>query len=72
MFQSRLIPSPADLLPGVIDAVKAAGALIRAEFHRDGGPRGKHDKAPVDAEVEAMLKNRLQSLHLCGWHGEET
>jgi ADP-ribosyl-[dinitrogen reductase] hydrolase len=72
MIQSRIIPSPADLLPGVIDAVKAAGALIRAEFHRDGGPRGKHDKAPVDAEVEAMLKKRLQSLHLCGWHGEET
>ena len=47
MFQSRLIPSPANMLPGVIDAVKAAGALIRAEFHRGGGPRGKHDKGVI-------------------------
>lgn len=63
---------PADLLPGTISTIIAAGALIRAEFHRLGGPRGTYGKAPVDAEVEAMLKSRLQALYPCGWHGEET
>ncbi|MCT2539975.1 inositol monophosphatase family protein [Sedimentimonas flavescens] len=65
-------PSPADLLSGVIAAAENAGALIRAEFHRDGGPRGQGSKAAVDDEVEELLKAQLQRLHPCRWNGEET
>jgi fructose-1,6-bisphosphatase/inositol monophosphatase family enzyme len=65
------LPHPASLLGPAITAVLAAGALIRAEFHRPGGPRGAHGKAPVDAEVEAFLRERLLALHSCDWHGEE-
>lgn len=65
------LPLPATLLAPAMAAVLAAGALIRAEFHRPGGPRGGHGKAPVDAEVEAFLRERLTVLHSCDWHGEE-
>ncbi|MCE6949945.1 ADP-ribosylglycohydrolase family protein [Cereibacter sphaeroides] len=70
MFQTQT--TPATLLPEVMAAVTEAGALIRAEFHRPGGPRGRGGKAPVDAEVEEVLKARLMRLHPCGWRGEET
>jgi len=65
-------PAPADLLPGVIDAAIEAGALLRAEFHRVGGPRGSGSHADVDRELENLLKARLQALHDCRWNGEET
>ncbi|WP_096787630.1 inositol monophosphatase family protein [Rhodobacter sp. CZR27] len=70
MIQSQT--APATLLPEVVGAVTEAGALIRAEFHRPGGPRGDLDHAPVDSEVEELLKARLMRLHPCGWRGEET
>lgn len=62
---------PASLLPTVVQAVLAAGELIRAEFHRPGGPRGTPGKCPVDAKVEAALMQALQGVHPCDWHGEE-
>lgn len=65
-------PEPAELLDGVTDTVIAAGALLRAEFHRPGGPKGGGSKANVDTEVEEYLRRRLLALHPCGWHGEET
>lgn len=65
------LPHPALLLPVVMQAVLAAGALIRAEFHRPGGPRGAQGKCPVDAQVEAELMQALLSAHTCDWHGEE-
>lgn len=65
------LPHPATLLAPAMTTVLAAGALIRAEFHRPGGPRGGHGKAPVDAEVEAFLRERLMAFHSCDWHGEE-
>lgn len=65
------LPIPATLLLPAIDAVLAAGALIRAEFHRPSGPRGANGKAPVDTEVEAYLREKLLALHPCDWHGEE-
>ena len=46
--------------------------MIRKEFHRRRGPRGKGGKAPIDEEIENLLKRRLQKLHRCGWLGEET
>jgi ADP-ribosyl-[dinitrogen reductase] hydrolase len=62
---------PRDLLAPVAEAVLEAGALLRAEFHRPGGPRGAHGKAPVDVEIEQRLRERLLVLHPCDWHGEE-
>jgi ADP-ribosylglycohydrolase/fructose-1,6-bisphosphatase/inositol monophosphatase family enzyme len=46
--------------------------MIRAEFHRPGGPRGIGHKAEIDTEVEALLKARLLALLPGGWLGEET
>ncbi len=71
MTNQLQLPHPGSLLDGVIQSVAAAGALIRAEFHRPGGPRGTGSKAPVDAEAEALLRERLLALHACDWHGEE-
>lgn len=65
------LPHPAQLLPVVMQAVLAAGALIRAEFHRPGGPRGTPGKCPVDTQIEAELMERLLGVHPCDWHGEE-
>lgn len=65
------LPHPALLMPAVIEAVLSAGALIRAEFHRPGGPRGAAGKCPVDAEIEAELMQALLAAHPCDWHGEE-
>ena len=63
------LPEPADLAGTVVDTVVEAGALLRAEFHRPGGPRGSHGKAPIDSEIESFLRARLTTLHACGWHG---
>lgn len=65
------LPHPALLLPTVMQSVLSAGALIRAEFHRTGGPRGMPGKCPVDVQVEAELMQALLELHPCDWHGEE-
>lgn len=65
-------PRPADLLPAVIAAVEHAGSVLRAEFHRPGGPRRDGDKAPIDAELEWLLRERLLAAHDCAWLGEET
>lgn len=65
------LPEPAGLVGNVVDSVINAGALLRAEFHRPGGPRGGHGKAPIDSEIESFLRDRLTALHACAWHGEE-
>jgi ADP-ribosylglycohydrolase/fructose-1,6-bisphosphatase/inositol monophosphatase family enzyme len=65
------LPHPAHLLPAVLQAVLSAGALIRAEFHRPGGPRGTPGTCPVDAQAEAELMQTLMAVHPCDWHGEE-
>lgn len=70
MIQSNI--TPAALLPAVVDVASQAGALIRAEFHRPGGPCGSGSRAPIDTEVEILLKERLLALHPCGFVGEET
>jgi ADP-ribosylglycohydrolase/fructose-1,6-bisphosphatase/inositol monophosphatase family enzyme len=63
---------PAAVLPAVVDAVREAGAMLRAEFHRPRGPRGQGGHAPVDAEIERRLRERLLPLGEAGWLGEET
>jgi ADP-ribosylglycohydrolase/fructose-1,6-bisphosphatase/inositol monophosphatase family enzyme len=70
-MRTRTLPAPSDLLAEAADAVLRCGVLLRAEFHRPGGPRGKHGHAPVDKEIEHILKTRLLGLHACGWRGEE-
>jgi ADP-ribosylglycohydrolase/fructose-1,6-bisphosphatase/inositol monophosphatase family enzyme len=72
MIQSKIGPAPSDLLPLVVELVIEAGRMIRKEFHRRRGPRGAGNKAPIDLEVEIVLKRRLLKLHPCGWIGEET
>lgn len=62
---------PASLLTEATAIVEAAGALIRAELHREGGPRGQGGKAAIDSEVEAFLRAHLLALHPCDWQAEE-
>lgn len=56
-----------------------AGALIRAEFHRPGGPRGltsshgSHGaKAGIDDEAEKLIRDILSTLAGFAFLGEET
>ncbi|WP_442580268.1 inositol monophosphatase family protein [Mesorhizobium sp. ASY16-5R] len=72
MNRPTIPTSTLHLLPDVVEAVKEAGVLIREEFHRAGGPRGHDGHAPVDEDVEELLKRRLMALYPCGWLGEET
>lgn len=51
---------------------QAAGDLLRADFHRPGGPRGGGDKAEADVEAERLIRDRLTRLHPeYGFLGEE-
>ncbi len=65
-------PDLASLLATATEAAREAGEMLRAEFHRPGGPRGGGSHADVDTEVEVMLKGRLRAALPCGWVGEET
>ena len=63
---------PTAILPQVIDAVLAAGALVAAEFARPDGPRfSDHVTAPLDTEIELMLRDRLLALVPARFVGEE-
>ncbi len=53
-------------------AARAAGELLRADFHRPGGPRGAVDKAEADVEAEQLIRNWLTGLFPeWGFLGEE-
>jgi ADP-ribosylglycohydrolase/fructose-1,6-bisphosphatase/inositol monophosphatase family enzyme len=41
-------------------AAREAGALLRAEFHRPGGPRGAPGSCPADVEADELIRARLQ------------
>ncbi len=62
----------ADALSAAMDAARAAGAMLRAEFHRPGGPRGGGSHADVDVEVEHFLREALLPRFPWAWRGEET
>jgi len=66
---------PADpliILPRVIDAAREAGALVAAEFARPDGPRfSDHVTAPLDHEIEMLLRDRLLPLVPARFVGEE-
>ena len=56
----------------VIDAVTEAGAIVAAEFSRPDGPRfSDHVTAPVDHEIELILRHRLMALVPARFVGEE-
>ena len=55
-----------------ISAALDAGALLRKEFHRPGGPRGTRHHADADTEAEELILARLSSaFHKHGYFGEE-
>jgi ADP-ribosylglycohydrolase/fructose-1,6-bisphosphatase/inositol monophosphatase family enzyme len=55
------------------DAARAAGDLLRADFHRPGGARGGGDKAEADTEAEHLIRARLMTAFAdWGYLGEET
>jgi ADP-ribosyl-[dinitrogen reductase] hydrolase len=65
-----------DLGPALDVAIRAArdaGALLRADFHRAGGPRGGGAKAEADVEAEDLIRGRLREA-FPDWSflGEET
>jgi ADP-ribosylglycohydrolase/fructose-1,6-bisphosphatase/inositol monophosphatase family enzyme len=56
-----------------VEAARAAGALLRADFHRPGGPRGGGDKAEADTEAERLIRGRLAAAFPSWTYlGEET
>jgi fructose-1,6-bisphosphatase/inositol monophosphatase family enzyme len=65
-------PDPQTILPSVIEAVTEAGRLVAAEFARPDGPRfSDHITAPLDHEIELMLRDRLLALVPARFVGEE-
>ena len=65
-----------DLKPALAaarQAARAAGELLRADFHRPGGPRGGGDKAEADTEAERLIRGRLTAAFpKWSYLGEET
>jgi len=63
---------PTSILPRVIDAAVEAGHLVAAEFARPEGPRfSDHVTAPLDREIEMLLRDRLLALVPARFVGEE-
>src|SRR5260221_1657578 len=62
----------AEALSAAIAAAQVAGALLREEFHRPGGPHGHSGHAEIDDVSEIGIRQRL--LEACPWSylGEET
>ncbi len=62
-----------DALSVATDAALVAGASLREEFHRAGGPLGSHGKCDADLWAERLIRERLTTA-FPGWayRGEET
>lgn len=59
-------------LETAIAAAVHAGAILREEFHRSGGPRGSDGHAPADDVAEAAIHEQLCSAFPdYGYRGEE-
>jgi hypothetical protein len=67
---SRADYAPA--LAAAIEAAKEAGALLREEFHRSGGPRGSGGDAEIDRLAEQRIRERLLAAFPWAYRGEET
>jgi fructose-1,6-bisphosphatase/inositol monophosphatase family enzyme len=59
------------VLADVIAAVEEGGRMLAAEFSTPAGPRGGEHKAPIDKEIELMLRPRLLALIPGRFIGEE-
>jgi ADP-ribosylglycohydrolase/fructose-1,6-bisphosphatase/inositol monophosphatase family enzyme len=63
-----------DLAPTLsvaIEAAREAGALLRQEFHRPGGPRGAGGHAEIDHLAEELIQKRLLAAFPWAYRGEE-
>src|SRR5262245_604769 len=60
-------------LETAVEAAKHAADVLRRDFQRVGGPRGKGDKADADNEAEELIRDRLRAA-FPDWAflGEET
>lgn len=64
--------SLANALDAALAAARDAADLLRAEFHRPGGPRGEDGHCPADGEAEDLIRQRLvASFPGWGFVGEE-
>jgi ADP-ribosylglycohydrolase/fructose-1,6-bisphosphatase/inositol monophosphatase family enzyme len=61
-----------NFLRPVIALAEQAGRMLAGEFTSPEGPRGEGGHAPVDDEIEAMLRSALLTLLPAAWRGEET
>ena len=67
-----MTPDPIAILPAVINAVLTAGQMVANEFARPDGPRfSDHITAPLDHEIEMMLRDRLLAQVAARFVGEE-
>ena len=65
--------SLADPLRVAVAAAREAGALIREEFHRPGGPRGQGSHADIDVIAEGVIRRiLLEAYPDWAYLGEET
>jgi|SRR5579884_4064411 len=68
-----MVDSYAPALDLAVALAREAGALLRDELHRPGGPEGERGHAPVDERVEQLLRRRLRAAYPAwGYRGEET
>ena len=64
---------PEGALEVAVAAAREAGALLREEFRRPGGPRGAHAHADADEEAERGIRKRLRdAFPRWGYLGEES
>jgi ADP-ribosyl-[dinitrogen reductase] hydrolase len=60
-------------LAAATEAARAAGELLRADFHRSEGPRGAGHHADADEEAERLIRARLtEAIPDWAYLGEET
>ena len=56
-----------------IEAARAAGVILRRDFHRSGGPRGSGRHADADDEAQLAIAARLLPFDQSwGWRAEES
>ncbi len=66
-----MLDLPRAVLTDVIAAVETGGRMLADEFSQPEGPRGGEHKAPIDLEIELMLRPRLLALIPGRFIGEE-
>jgi len=59
-------------LDAAVDAAREAGKVLRAEFHRPGGPRGSGGHADVDQQAEQVIREKVLAAFPAAYRGEET